>query len=136
MSGGCWTAHENFFLFSIIVFEGACTRHAPSKTIMLKRAVIIWRYKNVAMDAVYTFDGTPHVVRAGYWTFGMLKRELEQRSGIGLEARPHDGKCKLPNNGWKRDGKCKLTNNGSFTLVFYFARGICVEHVWSKHLSN
>ena len=78
--------------------------HAPAKTIMLKRAAIIWRYNNITVDAVYTFNGSPHVVGAGYWTFSMLRRELEQRSGISLEARPHDGKC-------------KLSNNGSFTLV-------------------
>ena len=84
--------------------------HAPAKTIMLKRAAIICRYKNIIVDAVYTFHGSPHVVGAGYWTFLMLRRELEQRSGISLEARPHDGKC-------------KLSNNGSFTLVLGDAIG-------------
>ena len=38
--------------------------HTPAKTMMLKRAAIIWRYNNITVDAVYTFDGSPHVVGA------------------------------------------------------------------------
>ena len=71
--------------------------HASDKTMLLKKASIVWLYKNLPVDTVFTFDKTPNIVGAGYWTFAAIKKMLEKKSGISVEALSHNGKCKLSN---------------------------------------
>ena len=94
---------------------------APNKTMLLKKASMVWMYKNLTVDTVFTFDKTPNIIEAGYWTFAAIKKMLENKSGISVEALEHNGKCKISNIGtFTLDlGERLATLLGGFTSTMF-----------------
>ena len=70
--------------------------HAPNETMPMKKAAIIWRYKNLPVDTVNTFDGTQNVE---IWLTDFLDDQEnvgKKKPVIIVEALRHYGKCRSP----------------------------------------
>ena len=73
----------------IIVHENPC--------LMVKKATVFWNYNNITSDNnEITYNGNKNTIKEGYWTFIMLKKEIESYgSNVTLEANKYEGTCSI-----------------------------------------
>ena len=66
-----------------------------SPYLLVKKATVFWKYNNVTSDNnEITYNGNKKTIE-GYWTFNMLKKEIESYENLTLEANRYDGTCSI-----------------------------------------
>ena len=65
--------------------------------LLVKKATVFWKYNNITSDNnEITYSGNKKTIKEGYWTFSMLKKEIESYgSNVTLEANTYDGTCSI-----------------------------------------
>ena len=73
------TAHENPYL-------------------LVKKATVFWNYNSITAgigNNKITYTSIKKTIEVGYWTFHMLKKEIESYGNVTLEANKHNGTCSI-----------------------------------------
>ena len=71
--------------------------------LLIKKATGFWNYNNItssaassaASDLEIIYNNIKKTIKEGYWTFDMLKKEIESYGNVILEANKHNGKCSI-----------------------------------------
>ena len=75
--------------------------------LLIKKATGFWNYNNItslaassaassaASDLEIIYNDIKKTIKEGYWTFDMLKKEIESYGNVILEANKHNGKCSI-----------------------------------------
>ena len=80
--------------------------------LLVKKATVFWKYNNIPSDLEITYNNIKKTIKEGYWTFSMLKKEIELYGTVTLEANKYDGTCSITS-----DNTINMKNLGSI-LVF------------------
>ena len=59
---------------------------------------VFWKYVNISAGVEnneITYNSVKNSIEDGYWTFDMLKKEIESYGNVTLEANKHNGKCSI-----------------------------------------
>ena len=62
---------------------------------MVKKATVFLKHNNITSDLEITYNNIKKTIKKGYWTFSMLKKEIESYGNVNLEANDYDGTCSI-----------------------------------------
>ena len=67
--------------------------------LLIKKATVFWKYVNISAgigNNEITYNNIKKTIKEGYWTFSMLKKEIESYgAGVTSEANKYDGTCSI-----------------------------------------
>ena len=81
----------------VIILDEAILINSNNLHILVKKATVFWNYDNIvtSVNNELTYNGNKKTIEQGYWTFNMLKKEVEGYGTVTLEANEHDGTCSI-----------------------------------------
>ena len=67
--------------------------------LFVKKATLFWDYNNITDENnELTDNGNKKTIQKGYWSFNMLKKEIESYGNVTLVANEYDGTCSIASN--------------------------------------
>ena len=89
--------------------------------LLVKKATVFWNYNSITAgigNNKITYTSIKKTIEVGYWTFHMLKKEIESYGNVTLEANKHNGTCSITS-----DNTINMKNLGSL-LGFNYNQNI------------
>ena len=64
--------------------------------LLVKKATLLWDYNNITDENnELTYNGNKKTIQKVYWSFNMLKKEIEIYGNVTLVANEYDGTCSI-----------------------------------------
>ena len=65
--------------------------------LLVKRAAVFWEYANIisGKNNEITCNGNKKTIEEGYWTFSMLKKEIESNGSVTLDSNKYNVTCSM-----------------------------------------
>ena len=103
--------------------------HESPATMFIKSISIFWNYNNLDKNIHhYTYDSTKIDFKDGYYTFNILKTELENVGAIELEQIDFSGKCTIKSD--------KTLNLKTFGPIIGFSENKVIQANTSTESDN
>ena len=77
----------------VITLDEAILINSNNPHILVKKATVFWNYDNIvtSVNNELTYNVIKKTIEQVYWTFNMLKKEIEGYGTVTLEANEYDG---------------------------------------------